>query len=69
MPVSWMLLPRPAQPEPAEPAPGGAAPFSGMLLPMVLIGVVFWLFLIRPANKKEKARRQMIDALRKHDRV
>ena len=38
-------------------------------LPMVLILVVFWLFLIRPQRKKDKKVKEMLAALKKGDRV
>ena len=38
-------------------------------LPLILIFVVFWLFLIRPQTKKEKVRRAMMKELKKHDKV
>ena len=38
-------------------------------LPMVLIVVVFWLFLIRPQRKKDKKVKAMLDALKPGDRV
>lgn len=39
------------------------------LLPMIAIFVVMWLLLIRPQQKAEKARRQMVTELKKGDRV
>lgn len=38
-------------------------------LPMVLIVVVFWLFLIRPQRKKDKKIKEMLAALKVGDRV
>jgi preprotein translocase subunit YajC len=38
-------------------------------LPLVLIFVVFYFLLIRPQQKKQKDHRQMLDALRRGDRV
>ena len=62
------LLPREDPGNPDETAPGG----GGMLtqfMPLILIFVVFWLFLIRPQSKKEKVRRAMMKELKKHDKV
>ncbi len=39
------------------------------LLPMVLIFVVFYFFLIRPQKKKDKQVKDMLDALKVRDRV
>ena len=53
------------------PAPG--ATVLGLPLNMVLmigvIGLWFYLLLIRPQQKQERDRKQMIDALKKNDRV
>ena len=54
---------------------GGAASGStsgsliGSLLPFLLIIVIFYLFLIRPQNKKQKETQKMLDALKKGDKV
>ena len=39
------------------------------LLPMVLMFVVFYLFLIRPQQKQRKERQNMLGALKKGDKV
>ncbi|MAL80161.1 MAG: preprotein translocase subunit YajC [Sneathiella sp.] len=39
------------------------------LLPLVLIGVVFYFLLIRPQQKRAKAHREMIGAVRRGDSV
>lgn len=50
---------------------GGAAPGFDLisLLPLVLIFVVFYFLLIRPQQKKMKAHREMIGALKRGDKV
>ncbi len=54
---------------------GGAASASGSgsliggILPFLLIIVIFYLFLIRPQNKKQKETQKMLDALKKGDKV
>ena len=54
---------------------GGASSAStssslvGSLLPFLLIIVIFYLFLIRPQNKKQKETQKMLDALKKGDKV
>ena len=62
------LLPRPDPGSPEETAPGSGGGLTSFL-PLILIFVVFWLFLIRPQTKKEKVRRAMMKELKKHDRV
>lgn len=39
------------------------------LLPLILIGVVFYFLLIRPQQKRAKAHREMINAVRRGDTV
>lgn len=39
------------------------------MLPIVLIFVIFYFFLIRPQNKKQKDTEKMISALKKGDKV
>ena len=39
------------------------------LLPLVLIFVVFYFLLIRPQQKKQKQHREMLEALRRGDRI
>lgn len=57
------------------PAPEGGGqgdPVAGLLaslLPMVLIIVVFYFLLIRPQQKRAKEHRQMIENLRRGDKV
>ena len=54
-----------------EPLTGGqlAVQFFGMLLPWILIFVVFYLLMIRPQRKKEKKVKEMLDNLKKDDRI
>ncbi|HEX7071344.1 MAG TPA: preprotein translocase subunit YajC [Rhodothermales bacterium] len=47
---------------------GGGNPLT-MFLPLILIFVVFYFFLIRPQKKKEDARKKMIEAVAKNDRI
>jgi preprotein translocase subunit YajC len=47
------------------PAPG----FSSMLPMLLLMGLVFYLLLIRPQSKERKRRQAMLSALKKNDRV
>ncbi len=54
----------------AQDAAGGMGD-SGLLslLPLVLIFVVFYFLLIRPQQKKMKAHRNMVEAVRRGDKV
>jgi len=54
----------------AQAAGGGQGGFDIMaLLPLILIFVVFYFLLIRPQQKRMKEHRQMVEALRRGDRV
>ena len=48
---------------------GGIVSMIVSLLPMILIFVVFYFFMIRPQKKKDKAVKDMLAALKKGDRV
>lgn len=52
-------------------AAGGGGGEAGLLslLPLVLIFVIFWFLLIRPQQKKMKAHKSMVEALRRGDKV
>jgi preprotein translocase subunit YajC len=50
-------------------AQGGAGSGLGMLLPMVIIFAIMYFMLIRPQQRKEKERQQMIGAVKTGDRV
>ena len=50
-------------------ATGGAAGFLVQLAPLVLIFVIFWFLLIRPQQKRMKAHRDLISAVKRGDRV
>ena len=49
--------------------PGGLQGVVGSLLPLILIFIVFYFLLIRPQQKKAKEHRQMLDNLKKGDKV
>lgn len=56
----------------AQSGAGGAAGSGSSLLslvPIALMILIFYFLLIRPQQKKEKDRKQMISALKKGDRV
>ncbi len=48
---------------------GGIQNFLISILPLVLIFVIFYLLLIRPQQKRAKEHKQMIDNLKKGDKV
>ena len=53
-------------------AQAGCAPGGDMfvqLMPLLLIFVVFWFFLIRPQQKKAKEHREMVSNVRRGDQV
>ena len=53
----------------ANPEVSPVAALLSTFVPMVLIVVVFWLFLIRPQRKKDKKIKVMLAALKVGDRV
>ena len=53
----------------ANPEVCPVAALLSTFVPMVLIVVVFWLFLIRPQRKKDKKIKEMLAALKVGDRV
>jgi len=52
----------------ADPAGGGGGGPS-WLLPMVLVGAIFWFVLIRPERQQRKRREVLLAALEKGDKV
>lgn len=50
-------------------AAGGAFGSYSTLIPMVLIIVVFYFFMIRPQVKKQKDQKKYVDELKKGDKV
>ena len=53
----------------ANPEVSPVAALLSTFVPMLLIVVVFWLFLIRPQRKKDKKIKEMLAALKVGDRV
>ncbi|MDR0662358.1 MAG: preprotein translocase subunit YajC [Holosporales bacterium] len=54
--------------EPSIPSVDRGVDWVGMI-PLILIGGIFYFFLVRPQQKKEKQRQAMIAALARGDRV
>ena len=50
-------------------AAGGGADMLTSFLPIILIFVIFWFFLIRPQQKRAKEHQEMVNALRRNDQV
>ncbi|HCD36547.1 preprotein translocase subunit YajC [Chlorobium phaeovibrioides] len=54
----------------APPTTGGPAPNPIIqLVPLVLIFVVFYFFMIRPQQKKQKDREKVLESLKRGDRI
>ncbi len=53
----------------AAPAATGSQSIAMSVLPFVLIIAIFYFFIIRPQNKKQKETEQMINALKKGDKI
>ncbi len=54
----------------APPVAGQAAPNPLIqIVPLVLIFVVFYFFMIRPQQKKQKEREKVLDSLKRGDKV
>lgn len=54
---------------PAYAQSAGAGGAMAQLLPFILIFVVFYFFLIRPQQKRAKQHKEMVEALRRGDKV
>ena len=52
-----------------EAAPGGTGSPLKSFLPLILIFVIFWLFFIRPQNKRAKEQQKFRESLQKGDKV
>ena len=61
------LLPLLAQEAP--PAGDSGGQMIKTVVMMAVIFAIFWFLILRPQQKQEKARRTMLDALKKKDRV
>lgn len=49
-------------------APGGD-PFTGILIPMLLMVLIFYFLVIRPQQQRAKQHRELIDKVRRGDTV
>ena len=50
-------------------AGGGTAALIAQILPIAAIGLVFYFIVIAPANKQRKKTQEMLNSLKKGDRV
>jgi preprotein translocase subunit YajC len=50
-------------------APGPEGNPTTMIIWFVLIGVIFWFLLLRPKQKEQKQRAQMLSGIKKYDKV
>jgi len=48
---------------------GGAAPLFSSFLPLILIFAIFYFLLIRPQSKRAKEHRNMLENLKKGDKI
>ena len=65
-----LLFAQGAPAPPAAPAPAaGSNNGLSSLLPFLGIPVIFYLIMVRPQQQQDRKRREMIDALKKNDKV
>lgn len=50
-------------------APSGMMQVLAQLVPFILIFVIFWVLLIAPARRRQKAHQKMLEELKRGDRV
>ena len=50
-------------------SPGGMGDLVNLLIPMLLVFVIFYFFMIRPQQQRMKAHRLAIDSIRRGDTV
>lgn len=54
----------------APPAPGPQGnPLTGMLVPMICVGVIFYFLMIRPQQKKQKEHAALVQSAKTGDKV
>jgi preprotein translocase subunit YajC len=55
---------------PAFAQTGGASdPFTGLLIPMLVMIIIFYFLVIRPQQQRAKAHRELVDKVRRGDTV
>lgn len=58
-----------AEDAPEEVKQPAGNPLGGMLIPMVMIGVLWYFLLLRPQLNERKQRQNLVDSLKKNDKV
>lgn len=58
-----------AQQPAAQPAAGPPGGLSSLLMPLAMIGVLFFFMIIRPQQREQRNREALLKALKKNDRV
>ena len=53
----------------AQSGPGGMGELVNLLVPMLMVFVIFYFFMIRPQQQRAKEHRAKIDAIRRGDTV
>jgi preprotein translocase subunit YajC len=49
--------------------PGGSDPFTGLLIPMLAMVLIFYFLVIRPQQSRAKAHRELVNQVRRGDTV
>jgi preprotein translocase subunit YajC len=49
--------------------PGGSDPFTGLLIPMLAMVLIFYFLVIRPQQQRAKAHRELVNQVRRGDTV
>ena len=50
-------------------APGGSDPFTGLLIPMLAMVLIFYFLVIRPQQQRAKQHRELVNQVRRGDTV
>ncbi len=50
-------------------SPGGLGQMLAQLAPFILIFIIFWVLLIAPARRRQKAHQKMLEELKRGDKV
>lgn len=53
----------------ADAAASAEPPFLVQMLPLIGMGVIFWLLILRPQMRQQKAHKAKIEAIKKGDQV
>lgn len=53
----------------AQAASPGADPFTGLLIPMLLMVIIFYFLVIRPQSQRAAQHREMVEKVRRGDTV